>query len=410
VTGLLHLKAELLERLGALDEAQEVIGRLYELGDPQACLAEARLKLRRCAFAASWALALRAIASATDEAARLRAHELAAAVACERIDASAIEHHTAQVIELAKRGGSPVALMRGHGLRSIAFFIKGRWREQERETEAAFAVARRHQIARGLSRCPTMLAMVQVHRGDLERAEALLDEARAAAPPGDRYIAASLTLTEAWIAIERGKGAPSLAALDDEAGDIRVMRLLAIADLGLMDGDRATALAIAARFRALDEELGCLALAAFVEGMARDDAQALTEAHRRFTELGAVFLAARALLARGTKEDAEEARRVFDELGARRWADRARKRLRELGERPPPVRRPGHAGGPLSRRELEVAGLFAQGLTTTEVAKRLIISPHTAAAHLQRIYQRLGVHSRVALTRYLVSEGLLAED
>jgi DNA-binding CsgD family transcriptional regulator len=62
--------------------------------------------------------------------------------------------------------------------------------------------------------------------------------------------------------------------------------------------------------------------------------------------------------------------------------------LRGAGAKPAPRRRPGPGGGPLSQRELEVARLYAEGLTSAEVAKRLVISPHTATTHLQRIYER----------------------
>ncbi len=73
-----------------------------------------------------------------------------------------------------------------------------------------------------------------------------------------------------------------------------------------------------------------------------------------------------------------------------------------------PTRRPGRGGGPLSRRELEVARLVAEGLTTAEVAERLIISPYTASTHLHRIYERLGISSRATLTRFLAEAGLLS--
>jgi DNA-binding CsgD family transcriptional regulator len=76
--------------------------------------------------------------------------------------------------------------------------------------------------------------------------------------------------------------------------------------------------------------------------------------------------------------------------------------MRELGGRPAPVRRPNPDGGALSAREREVAALYADGLTTAEVARRLVISPHTAATHLQRIYRRLGIRSRAELARYLL--------
>lgn len=51
----------------------------------------------------------------------------------------------------------------------------------------------------------------------------------------------------------------------------------------------------------------------------------------------------------------------------------------------------------LSAREWEVAVQVARGLTNVEIAKTLGISRRTVATHLERIYERLGIHSRAAL-------------
>ena len=39
------------------------------------------------------------------------------------------------------------------------------------------------------------------------------------------------------------------------------------------------------------------------------------------------------------------------------------------------------------------------GLTHREVAQRLHISPHAASGHLRHAFEKLGINSRVALTR-----------
>jgi DNA-binding CsgD family transcriptional regulator len=51
----------------------------------------------------------------------------------------------------------------------------------------------------------------------------------------------------------------------------------------------------------------------------------------------------------------------------------------------------------LSDREWEVALHVARGLTNVEVAAALGISRRTVATHLERIYERLQIHSRAAL-------------
>lgn len=65
-----------------------------------------------------------------------------------------------------------------------------------------------------------------------------------------------------------------------------------------------------------------------------------------------------------------------------------------------------HPAG-LSSREVEVLRLVSQGLTDAEVADRLVLSPRTVNAHLTSIYNKLGVNSRAAATRFAVEHHLL---
>jgi DNA-binding CsgD family transcriptional regulator len=50
----------------------------------------------------------------------------------------------------------------------------------------------------------------------------------------------------------------------------------------------------------------------------------------------------------------------------------------------------------LTPREREVLGLVAEGLTNSEIAGRLWVTPSTVAKHLEQAYPKLGVHSRTA--------------
>ncbi|HXL91827.1 MAG TPA: LuxR C-terminal-related transcriptional regulator [Streptosporangiaceae bacterium] len=61
---------------------------------------------------------------------------------------------------------------------------------------------------------------------------------------------------------------------------------------------------------------------------------------------------------------------------------------------------PGEA---LTRRELEIAELVAGGLSNREVAERLVISKRTVDAHMEHIFSKLGVSSRVQLVTWLTS-------
>jgi DNA-binding NarL/FixJ family response regulator len=61
----------------------------------------------------------------------------------------------------------------------------------------------------------------------------------------------------------------------------------------------------------------------------------------------------------------------------------------------------------LSAREVEVVRLVATGLTNAEIAKRLFISPRTVNRHLNSVYQKLGVRSRAAATRFALERNLV---
>jgi HD-GYP domain-containing protein (c-di-GMP phosphodiesterase class II) len=58
-------------------------------------------------------------------------------------------------------------------------------------------------------------------------------------------------------------------------------------------------------------------------------------------------------------------------------------------------KRPQNPGG-LSSREVDVLSLAARGLTTRQIADRLVISPKTADHHIQHIYTKIRVSTRAA--------------
>jgi pimeloyl-ACP methyl ester carboxylesterase/DNA-binding CsgD family transcriptional regulator len=63
--------------------------------------------------------------------------------------------------------------------------------------------------------------------------------------------------------------------------------------------------------------------------------------------------------------------------------------------------------GPLTAREREVLRLVADGLGDAEIARRLIVSPHTVHRHVANIRTRLGQPSRAAAAAYAEREGLI---
>jgi HD-GYP domain-containing protein (c-di-GMP phosphodiesterase class II) len=72
-----------------------------------------------------------------------------------------------------------------------------------------------------------------------------------------------------------------------------------------------------------------------------------------------------------------------------------------------PRRAEGVAG--LTARELEVLRLLARGLSTREIAERLVITRKTARNHVQNIYAKAGVSNRAQASVFAIRHGLMSE-
>ena len=64
---------------------------------------------------------------------------------------------------------------------------------------------------------------------------------------------------------------------------------------------------------------------------------------------------------------------------------------------------PGGRTSQLSKRELELVELVAEGLTDKEIAEKLFISIRTVRSHLDRIRDKTGARRRAELTRLALS-------
>jgi HD-GYP domain-containing protein (c-di-GMP phosphodiesterase class II) len=64
----------------------------------------------------------------------------------------------------------------------------------------------------------------------------------------------------------------------------------------------------------------------------------------------------------------------------------------------------------LTAREVEVLRLVSRGLSSKEIARRLVISPKTARNHIEHIYAKIGASSRVNASLFAMQHGLLAAD
>jgi ATP/maltotriose-dependent transcriptional regulator MalT len=184
------------------------------------------------------------------------------------------------------------------------------------------------------------LAEVYVLRGDLDRAEAVLEDLATRLSPA--------------------------SGVRPRAGALRVRGLIAAAR---GDADAAVSL--------LEESLVLQAR--------------LPEPHesgRTLLHLGSLLR--RANRRRAARDRLEEAVRVLDGCGARVWAERARSELGRIGGRP--VRT-----GALTPTEQQIADLVAAGRSNHEVARALSLSPKTVEWNLSKIYRKLHVRSRSEL-------------
>lgn len=63
---------------------------------------------------------------------------------------------------------------------------------------------------------------------------------------------------------------------------------------------------------------------------------------------------------------------------------------------------------PLTPRELDVLALLVEGCSNEAIARRLAVAPNTVRTHVQNIFTKLGVHSRLEAVTVAVRNSLVA--
>jgi DNA-binding CsgD family transcriptional regulator len=88
---------------------------------------------------------------------------------------------------------------------------------------------------------------------------------------------------------------------------------------------------------------------------------------------------------------------LFTSTGMEAFAERARKELMATGERA--SKRTVETRDDLTDQERPIAQLARDGLSNAEIGSRLIISQHTVAYHLRKVFNKLEITSRNQLSR-----------
>jgi ATP/maltotriose-dependent transcriptional regulator MalT len=376
--------------------------------------AEAHLALGRGNFRLARSkveASLRVAESAGDLLLMQRAQRDLAWVTWADADISTCEAQVAAQLEIDRRLGARAQEPLSQIQFAIFAHFRGEWENVESMAEAALAQAQRYGQRRALTIGHGTLAWFLADRGELDRSQEQLAEAARTIDVngGDRALH-WIRIPEALLALERGDSDRARAA----ASQLPLPKGRSIlADAHLLAGESDVARTIGRRLAsagppgsyavAMGERT--LGLVARADGEVSTAAELLSSSAAALAEIGLPFEAAISQFYIGTPEALRAGLATFERLGAQRWADRARKALRALGIRVMSPRRrfPTPEGLPLSRRELEVARLVADGLSSAEIASRLVLSVRTVESHLDHIYARLGISGRAALTRWIAT-------
>ena len=312
--------------------------------------------------------------------------------------------------------------MQANIMLALEAFQTGRWDEawQFAETAADRCASQGYQLLHQHAQIP--LAWVSACRGDTETAQALADKiTRWAASRGGRfelacasyaYVLTALARSDfqaaydhatrispvgeipnrtslaAWVAFDLIEAALRTDRRDDAAVHVQAVKKAGLAALSPRMALLSTA---AMAMTAPDDE----ARALFDQALGSADAERWpfdrARVHLLFGErLRRMRTVTPARVHLGAALD------EFRRLGAPTWADRAAKALRATGQ----VRQhPGQdAYQALTPQELEIARLAAAGLSNKQIGDRLFMSHRTVGSHLYRIFPKLGVTSRAALS------------
>jgi PAS domain S-box-containing protein len=81
--------------------------------------------------------------------------------------------------------------------------------------------------------------------------------------------------------------------------------------------------------------------------------------------------------------------------------------IRESSTRSPVKTEAGNSAESLTKRQRQILGMIAIGLTSAEIGKRLFLATPTVISHRRNLMAKLDLHSTAELTRFAIDHGLL---
>jgi ATP/maltotriose-dependent transcriptional regulator MalT len=285
---------------------------------------------------------------------------------------------------------------------------RGAWSEAEETLTAACREARFPRLAAdGLVR----LAELRRRQGRLEEAAALVEKAGEHRLAEVVRAAVALDTGDAAEAADRAKRFLRRVGNRDRFERVPALELLVRAELAL--GREGEAKAAAAELEAIAEAVETPSLEAAAL-LARGRILARTRPERAVPVLeDALDLFRRSGVRSEAAEAGLELAAALRAAGLDAAAERAEAEvgadLAALGAPVPESAPRARSRSLLTRRETEVLGLLAQGLSNEEIAARLVLSVRTVESHVASVYGKIGVSgrtARAAATAYALANGL----
>jgi len=111
-------------------------------------------------------------------------------------------------------------------------------------------------------------------------------------------------------------------------------------------------------------------------------------------------------LSEGDEASMKKSIEIFERLGASATVQLIKQKMRESGIKsipkgPRQTTKANPSG--LTKRELEVLKLVSHGLSNSDIARELFISPKTVDHHISAVFSKLNIHSRIEAASYFQS-------